>query len=185
VLRGGSWGGVARFVRCARRFAIDPGSRAEIYGFRPIARGPASLQGLLDAAVDALAAEVDAVLREAISRHLGRGDWTLDEVRGHVVRQVDLDHPLHETVFYDGVPIVRLYPYRHRVEGGVIYFYRPYSLVPGKEWAGRDRVVRGGNWDWLARGCRSAYRSGGVPGHRLVILGFRPVARRGPAGAGG
>lgn len=37
VLRGGSWIYVARLVRCAFRFADVPGTRAEYYGFRPVA----------------------------------------------------------------------------------------------------------------------------------------------------
>jgi formylglycine-generating enzyme required for sulfatase activity len=39
--------------------------------------------------------------------------------------------------------------------------------------SGSDRVYRGGGWDVGARGCRSAYRNGRVPGYRLDSLGFR------------
>ena len=37
------------------------------------------------------------------------------------------------------------------------------------------RVLRGGAWDFVARGCRSAFRSGigGPPDHRSFHLGFR------------
>jgi serine/threonine-protein kinase len=38
------------------------------------------------------------------------------------------------------------------------------------------RVLRGGCWDYLGRGCRSAFRSGGVPGFRYQLLGFRLAA---------
>lgn len=38
---------------------------------------------------------------------------------------------------------------------------------------GRSRVIRGGGWDCSGRRCRSAYRSGYVPGVRYVNLGFR------------
>jgi hypothetical protein len=85
---------------------------------------------LIDEAGEALANELDAILHEAISRHLGRRDWTLDDVRGHLVIQTKPGHPLRETVFYDGAPIAWLYPYRHRVEEGVIYVSRPYALGP-------------------------------------------------------
>jgi len=39
-----------------------------------------------------------------------------------------------------------------------------------------DRVIRGGSWDFAAWSCRSARRNGGVPGNRLIILGFRLAA---------
>ena len=47
---------------------------------------------------------------------------------------------------------------------------------------GADRVFRGGSWDARARGVRSAYRGGGVPGDRSGGLGFR-CARVQEAGA--
>ena len=40
---------------------------------------------------------------------------------------------------------------------------------------GSDRALRGGSWDNSARGCRSAYRSGGSPGLRINFIGFRLV----------
>ncbi|MCP4698523.1 MAG: formylglycine-generating enzyme family protein [Gammaproteobacteria bacterium] len=39
--------------------------------------------------------------------------------------------------------------------------------------SGSSRVIRGGGWDGTARGCRSAMRSGNVPGYRVSYLGFR------------
>ncbi len=37
------------------------------------------------------------------------------------------------------------------------------------------RVLRGGSWNDGAGGCRSAYRSGGSPGYRTYLIGFRLV----------
>jgi formylglycine-generating enzyme required for sulfatase activity len=37
------------------------------------------------------------------------------------------------------------------------------------------RVIRGGSWDSVARYCRAAFRDGGNPDSRNVILGFRCV----------
>jgi hypothetical protein len=56
VLRGGSWFNVARSVRCASRFANDPGLRLENRGFRPVAEVKA-------------ATESDRVLRAALRRY--------------------------------------------------------------------------------------------------------------------
>ncbi len=39
--------------------------------------------------------------------------------------------------------------------------------------AGSVRVVRGGGWHSLARGCRSANRNGHAPDYRYYYLGFR------------
>ncbi len=39
---------------------------------------------------------------------------------------------------------------------------------------GWSRVIRGGNWYWDSRSCRSAER-GGDPGNRFDIYGFRVV----------
>lgn len=38
------------------------------------------------------------------------------------------------------------------------------------------RVVRGGSWLISARGCRSAYRGGRLPGDRAALVGFRPTS---------
>jgi formylglycine-generating enzyme required for sulfatase activity len=40
---------------------------------------------------------------------------------------------------------------------------------------GANRVLRGGGWIYVARGCRSAYRSRGRPGLRDRFTGFRLV----------
>ena len=40
---------------------------------------------------------------------------------------------------------------------------------------GAYRVIRGGGWNYLARSCRSAFRTGFVPGYRNICLGFRVV----------
>ena len=56
----------------------------------------------------AMAANDDAVIREAINRWLGRDDWTLGEIQGRGVMQ---HQPNGKTVFcLDGVAIVELYP---------------------------------------------------------------------------
>jgi len=40
---------------------------------------------------------------------------------------------------------------------------------------GSYRVLRGGSWNSFAGSCRSAYRSSGTPGARLICVGFRLV----------
>ncbi len=40
---------------------------------------------------------------------------------------------------------------------------------------GRDRLLRGGSWDFNARLCRSAYRFSSTPTFRNIIVGFRLV----------
>ena len=44
---------------------------------------------------------------------------------------------------------------------------------------GRERVLRGGSWDFLGRDCRSAVRSANVPDGRNRLIGFRLA--RGPS----
>ncbi len=41
--------------------------------------------------------------------------------------------------------------------------------------SGANRVIRGGNWSNIARGCRVSYRSGHSPGYRYSGIGFRLV----------
>jgi formylglycine-generating enzyme required for sulfatase activity len=58
---------------------------------------------------------------------------------------------------------------------------------------GRQRVLRGGGWDYYGWSCRSARRRANVPGDRLVDIGFRlarglgvpPPAGQGAGGARG
>jgi formylglycine-generating enzyme required for sulfatase activity len=55
-----------------------------------------------------------------------------------------------------------------------------YATSPKDNPQGPDtweyRVLRGGSWDDDPHGCRSAYRSRGVPGYRGDYVGFRVVA---------
>jgi formylglycine-generating enzyme required for sulfatase activity len=44
---------------------------------------------------------------------------------------------------------------------------------------GADRVIRGGSWGEMARGCRCAFRAGGRPEIRNVYLGFRCARAQG------
>jgi formylglycine-generating enzyme required for sulfatase activity len=47
---------------------------------------------------------------------------------------------------------------------------------PGPSGAGDGRVLRGGGWNFLAQGCRSAYRGNvGVPDGSYGFVGFRPA----------
>ena len=56
----------------------------------------------------------------------------------------------------------------------------PSGLVtdPHGPSSGSDRVFRGGSWSGSARGVRSAYRNGHLPGDRSDIVGFRLVRTR-------
>ena len=60
--------------------------------------------------------------------------------------------------------------------------FRPVAEVKDGErknraiWGEERRVCHGGNWNWLARYCRSAGRTPGIPWYRDSSLGFRPVA---------
>lgn len=72
---------------------------------------------------------VEALLWEAITQHLQRRDWTLDEVRNApLVCQVDSSIPLRETYFYGGVMILETFPPRKRWKDGVLIFERPYYM---------------------------------------------------------
>jgi len=51
-------------------------------------------------------------------------------------------------------------------------------IVTGSE----NRVIRGGNFNNNAQNCRSANRNRNNPDNRNNNLGFRPAARRPPAG---
>jgi formylglycine-generating enzyme required for sulfatase activity len=50
------------------------------------------------------------------------------------------------------------------------------AMDPSGPDGGADRVLRGGGWFFIPRGCRSAYRLGGDPGNRYSNGGFRLVA---------
>ncbi len=49
------------------------------------------------------------------------------------------------------------------------------SIDPKGVEIGTYRILRGGCWCSLARGCRSAFRSYDIPSLRLIHVGFRPV----------
>jgi len=61
--------------------------------------------------------------------------------------------------------------------------YAPGPLVDPVQRTGQFRVIRGGSWDFRARGVRAAYRFHSVPGSRTRNLGFRLAG--GPAPGGG
>jgi formylglycine-generating enzyme required for sulfatase activity len=66
--------------------------------------------------------------------------------------------------------------YAKREKGAVDPLVEAYESRPG-------RVVRGGSWDFQARGCRSAGRNRHCPGARARTLGFRLAAGQEPAAA--
>ena len=57
------------------------------------------------------------------------------------------------------------------------WWYDEYAAEPVTDpqgpASGSDRVIRGGNWDNNARGCRLANRISGAPGRRSERVGFR------------
>ena len=48
------------------------------------------------------------------------------------------------------------------------------------DFAGGDRVYRGGSWRDGAGDCRAALRAGDAPGNRYSCLGLRPARSPGP-----
>ncbi|MDO4574289.1 MAG: SUMF1/EgtB/PvdO family nonheme iron enzyme [Planctomycetia bacterium] len=58
---------------------------------------------------------------------------------------------------------------------GESYYQGAPKYDPTGPSSGSDRVVRGGSWSSLGKGCRSASRSHNVPTDRSNLLGFRPV----------
>lgn len=76
-----------------------------------IAQGPVDVdvrQALADRLGSAMAAKMDNILREAVTRFLGRDDWTLGELKGRGVLQ---RLPSGVEVFcVDGVALVELHP---------------------------------------------------------------------------
>ena len=73
-------------------------------------------------------------------------------------------------------------PYRSNVDGDE-------ARDPRSARGSAFRVVRGGSWFYTARGCRSAYRAGWLPGNRVDNQGLRvsllpgPVAQKDERGA--
>ena len=66
--------------------------------------------------------------------------------------------------------------------GGNVYewcqdWYSSYSAMgqtdPGGPESGSNRVLRGGHWNYYARGCRSAHRNYDSPGYRYRYFGLR------------
>jgi eukaryotic-like serine/threonine-protein kinase len=59
-----------------------------------------------------------------------------------------------------------------------------HAPIDGSAWMTSDassdskRVMRGGAWDYVARGCRSAVRGSLAPGSRMAGCGFRVVCTR-------
>ena len=55
------------------------------------------------------------------------------------------------------------------------YYGRSPLRDPSGPDSGSSRVLRGGGWNYLSTGCRSAYRSSDVPSNRFSFNGFRVV----------
>ena len=60
-----------------------------------------------------------------------------------------------------------------------LYTSYPHSEGDDREdlSSGASRVLRGGSWNFHARDCRSAYRTGSDPGLKIDFLGFRVASR--------
>jgi hypothetical protein len=85
----------------------------------------------ITAFLDMIFCEEEVAIRAAITRHLGRDDWTLDEVRSHLRIEGDPQKVQQWTLFYDNLPLVLFMPHQHRVKDGVIEFYRPFVSLRG------------------------------------------------------
>jgi hypothetical protein len=66
------------------------------------------MQAVANQLAGAMAAKTDAVLKEAVTRFLGRTDWTLDELKGRCVTQ-RWPNGIEEFCI-DGVAIAELHP---------------------------------------------------------------------------
>ena len=106
----------------------------------------------------------------------------------------DEDSDLGEYAWYDGNSRGKTYPVGQRkpnafglydMHGNVHewcqdWYVGNYSRAPSDgsayEGGGSQRMVRGGYWLSLARGCRSAFRFMEEPSCRDQIIGFRPAA---------
>jgi sugar (pentulose or hexulose) kinase len=64
------------------------------------------------------------------------------------------------------------------------YEKSPDADPPGPK-KGSNRVIRGGSWNFVARHCRSAYRSWRVPEYRFSNRGFRLVRSSVESSTGG
>jgi hypothetical protein len=83
----------------------------------PIAAGPNDvtvMQQFVGDLSGVMAAKQDAVLKEAVTRFLGRSDWNLEDLKGRVVMQ----HWANgiEVFCLDGVPLVELQPIMFETE---------------------------------------------------------------------
>jgi hypothetical protein len=102
--------------------------------------GGSALTAVLGNLSSAMVGKTDDILREAVTRFLGRAVWTEDELKGRMVRQV-----LPNGVEYfcmDGVALVEFHPlsidHETKRESMVIKTTQQYRfLVPNAELTGR------------------------------------------------
>lgn len=99
-----------------------------------VAQGPVDVdvrQAVTDQLGGAMSAKTDNILREAVTRFLGRADWTLGELKG---RGALNRLPSGAEVFcLDGVAIVELFPVtvEHEQKGAshVLHATRQYRFL--------------------------------------------------------
>lgn len=82
----------------------------------------------LEQGADEVIKAQEDVIRLAVSRYLGREDWTLDDVRGHLRLICDTTVPMWEDLYYDSTMLVTFRPMEHRREGSILHWWRPYIL---------------------------------------------------------
>jgi|GEM_PF-6411944 len=89
---------------------------------------PDTLGRLAADASKSLAAQSEAIIRGAISKRLGREDWSPDELRG----RLEVHHPQNkqgvEAYHLDGLPLVTLYPTQSEGSPTEIRMYRKYKI---------------------------------------------------------